>query len=78
MQSNTISSDDIKYKSSKQKTKCDTNTPIFIFKDWIHQNADYLFDNIFHLLAEISPNDPRKVKEIVLPNLPKDIDDTIN
>ncbi len=27
---------------------------------------------------DISPNDPRKVKELVLPNLPKDIDDTIN
>ncbi len=30
------------------------------------------------IIAEISPNDPQKVKDIVLPKLPKDIDDAIN
>ncbi len=78
LESDTISADDIKYKNKKQKTKCDKNTPILIFKDWIHENADDLFDNEFHLVAEISPNDPRKVKELVLPKLPNDIDEKIS
>eukprot|EP01084_Bolivina_argentea_P309524 535402_1 len=77
LQSNTIGAADIKYKNNKEKTPSDKNVPILIFKDWIHENSAYLFDNVFHLMAEISPNDPRKVKELVLPKLPKDIDDQI-
>ncbi len=49
-----------------------------IFRDWIHQNAVYLFDNVFHLIAEVSPNDQPKVSETVLPKLSTDIHDKIN